>query len=193
MSLTAEENDALTKFKTAICVPNSCSNENVEDITNYLLEKSNLVSFGSTVEKCIENIEAPSFSIFEKIVLIIGVILLVLVPLCTLYHVLISKFPRIISSLSLARSLTILVSYSQDKRESILCLNGIRVILTFWVVLFNTVFYLTKVVSYHEYQSIDKSSIFLIIVSSVNFAIDSFFVISGILATYNFMKVKANE
>lgn len=188
-------------FQTSICVPSSCTATQVTEFLENLTKNSQIndVKFLGRIERCIPSTQRENGK-FERISLIIGTIILLLVIISTLNHALNGATTKNYkTSFSLIRNFPKLIetnNYQQQQQHEnnhLECLNGIRVLTLLWIVVMHNFFYLTDFVSsmYNKDDFVQqKSSPWFLFMLQAQLGADTFFIISGLCVSYNFMKAR---
>uniref|UniRef100_A0A336LYM1 CSON006111 protein n=1 Tax=Culicoides sonorensis TaxID=179676 RepID=A0A336LYM1_CULSO len=181
-------------FQIGICVPDSCTTNQVQIIMNRLLNEIGYESTGK-MDPCIDT--APErFGMLEKVTIATVIGLLIVILISTVYDM-IQKYRNakrnpLIMSFSLQRNISYLLEPKQDP-NMIECIDGIRVFTDGWIIIFHLYFFLRNYMrSVHNPQELDvwKNSIWNVLTLQSHLAVDTCFLIGGLCLSYNFMKAR---
>ncbi len=189
-------------LRIGICVPSSCSADDINDILGYDPSWNNTINIG-WIANCAED-DFPAWSTGDKITLgLIGIIGSI-IACGTLFDILIrhlnSKkekgqnasglFGKILMCFSMLTNGEKLFSFSSGDGGELTCLNGIRALSFGWVLLghiytYGRGYFSNQVAMYTHYLKIPAQQLFL----SATYSVDSFFFLSGLLVAYSTLKL----
>ncbi|XP_063709617.1 nose resistant to fluoxetine protein 6-like [Culicoides brevitarsis] len=178
-------------FQIGICVPDSCSTTQVQQIMKSLLNEIGFTS-DKKMDECVDT-TPERFGMLEKctILVVFGIILIIFIS--TVYELVQNyrkaKTSALMTSFSLQRNLTYLLEPKQDP-NMIECINGIRVFTDGWIIVFHLYFFMRNYMrSVHNPEDLDvwKNSIWNILTLQSHLAVDTCFLIGGLCLSYNFM------
>ncbi|KAG5670728.1 hypothetical protein PVAND_000972 [Polypedilum vanderplanki] len=177
------------KLATGICVPASCNTKKVIDFANNFLSSADLIATDAT---CKTNDQLP-FDWLDIFTIVFFSIIIFIIAASTVYEIYMNKKDQQPHKLLIAFSLWTNTSKFFDmtrskSKSSINCMNGIRAISTLWIILghrkiFHTFFPLTNTNAFIAWHDNIRSVIY----QPHSPAVDSFFVMGGLLVTWTFL------
>ncbi|KAL5012819.1 hypothetical protein ScPMuIL_011370 [Solemya velum] len=194
-------NTEQVRVSVGLCVPDTCASSDISNLVSQELSSLNNSLLNHDARCQTREVEWDTFAIV--VVVIIGLIAL-LITMATVYDTLGSHRPtptfrdhestagctwgQIMAAFSIYSNCSKLLS-TERAPESIHCLCGIRVLSMCWVFLGHTYFFgavsMENVVSL--FDEIESKWPYQIIVQATH-AVDSFFVLSGLLVSFHLLK-----
>ena len=189
-------------LRVGICVPSSCSADDINNILGYDPSWNNTINIG-WITNCAED-DVPPWITGDYVTL--GLIALIgfIIAIGTLYDIMIRHFysqqekdknasgllRKILLCFSILTNGEKLFSFSSGDGGELTCLNGIRALSFGWVLLGHIYSYgqgylSNQPVMYTHYIKIPAQQLFL----SATYSVDSFFFLSGFLVAYSTLKL----
>ncbi|XP_065158967.1 nose resistant to fluoxetine protein 6-like isoform X2 [Atheta coriaria] len=184
-----------------ICIPSSCNHENMLNLLNFMENLDYFITIDFKDNLCTTNDTKP-LEIRHKIGLVFFTIILQIIIMSTLYDyfyiqlsqdiaqnkkfVNLSPISEALSSFSLYKNSKKLFSMNNSASNQINCLQGIKTLSIFWIILGHT--FLFETISSTNILNVIKWSLQLqsSFVQAAYYAVDTFLVISGVLSGYLF-------
>lgn len=182
------ENQKNTTYILGLCFPNSCSAQTIRKMMSLFLNNVNISL--KHVMYC-TNDETSNFSAGQWAVLIVFIIIFLLALCGTVYELIGGQ--GLLISCSLYRNANRLFNQNADF-GSMNCLNGMRVLSMLWVVLLHSnaphdIYYLMNLDKLKKF----KLTFYRAFIKHGDLAVDTFFVMGGLLVAFNFMKAFAKR
>ncbi|GFU45828.1 nose resistant to fluoxetine protein 6 [Nephila pilipes] len=189
-------------FRTSVCVPSTCNGEEIQKISQKVLEQIGL-EFSVTVPNCEIKMETFTFSTSEIVIIIVFSLLLFLGLTATITDVWLKlKSDEEFYQETLSFPIRCLLCFSfytntvrllkKDKSpDSIKIFHGMKVITILWVILNHTYYYL-NFQAFSELlnaQEMGKEKAFQLIANGF-LNVETFFFISAVLVSYGVMNMK---
>lgn len=189
----------LIRFETAVCMPKSCSNEMIQEVADALVKKT-YTSLDASLGKltCMDGVK-EELNLTDYMRPFINSAILTLVLLSTLYHVdmVLKTRPvrEILSSFSVLRNFPKLVNSFRKGADQLACLDGIRAITMFWIVIFNFFYFLidsTRSLHNGNEYEVTKTTVWHSIIYQAHLGANTFFLINTFLMSYSFISARQN-
>nr|XP_022912575.1 nose resistant to fluoxetine protein 6-like isoform X1 [Onthophagus taurus] len=184
------------KTSFGICTPKSCSPPTLQEICNKLSNKFNL-DLEFVIEDFLCDFKGKKVFTFEALIgIIIFFVIISLIIVATIYDLLTlqkkGRFNVLISISAYENTKKIFSTTKSD--ENISCLNGIKFISMLWIILGHK-YMIIVYVPYINTKILEKwvENPFNSTIIAASFAVDTFFLISGLLVSYTFFKHHGNN
>lgn len=163
----------------------------LDELFHVVTKEAKYVS--AKIERCFDSLEGTPYGITEYPLIAVGCLLVSAVICSTLYHAMFLKSNNVLSAFSVIRNFPEIVDVS-ERTSNLGAINGIRVISSIWTVYAHFLIS-PMVVPRTNYNGLvypqAGHSIFQNFMVNGELAVEPFFVITGFLTCYYFLRSQA--